>query len=272
MKKFSLIILVLLAGIITFQSCKKDNKENPEPTSINQDDAKAGIETDKLSDDLLSIIDISSFNTTANKSFQNLPSCVTYTINGTGNQVEITLEFDTNGCTMPNGNTYSGIVSISRNFDMNTQTFTGSLAFDNFYVNGIHVEGSSTFERVRDNGYGHPQSTYDYDFGFTFPNGDIAERSGHKVREWIEGYNTPAFQDNVFLITGNAHVLRRNGTELDFVVTTPLRKEATCHYFVSGTMTITKNSHTATLDFGNGSCDDEATLTLANGQVIVIHL
>jgi len=272
MKRLSLVILVLLTGVLAFQSCKKDKKEDVTQSQVTEDDAKYSIETDKLSDDLVGIIDISAFDTTANRSPRNLPSCVTYTINGTGSHVEITLEFDANGCAMPNGNTYSGTVTIVRDFNMTTQTFTGSVAFDNFSVNGVQVEGSSTFERVRDNGNGHPQSTYDYDFSFTFPNGDVAQRNGHKVREWIQGFNTPRFNDNVFLVSGNAHILRRNGVELDILVTTPLRREATCHYFVSGVMTITKNGHTATLDFGNGTCDDEATLTLPNGQVRIIHL
>ncbi len=274
MKRISLLVL-LIFSITIFQNCKKDSKEDASQEQVTQDDAKYVIETDKLSDDLAGIIDISAFDNTSNRNANNnpnLPSCVSYTIDRTSlGHVDITLIFDANGCTIHN-RVYRGTVTIARDYDFTNQTFSGSIVFTDLYVDDIHVEGSSTFTHVHANSAGHPQSTYDYDYNFTFPNGDVAQRDGHKVREWSEGYNTPTPNDNVFLVTGNAHILRRNGVELEAEVTTPLRREFACPYFVSGTMNISKNGQTAVLDFGNGNCDDEATLTLSNGQVLTIHL
>ena len=269
MKKLSFILLALF-GLIALQNCKKDKNTNAPSSTVSDDEAKEVVVSDAATDDILDMVDLYGFNSSANRS-HGLPSCVTQTIVRNGSSVVITWEFDANGCTMPNGNTYSGTVTITRDWDMAAHSISGSITFDQFYVNDLMIEGSSNFTREI-NAAGNPQITHDFDFTLTFPNGDTTSRSGTRTREWAEGFGTPSHTDDVFLITGNSHIVRRNGVVLDAVIVTPLRREATCPYFVSGTIEITKNGQTAVLDFGNGTCDDEATLTLPNGTVRVIHL
>ncbi len=271
MKKIVLVLLAIVSAM-WIQSCKKENQNDENTDSITKEDAQMVVATDIESDGLLDMVDLYAFESTSGNRNHALPSCVTQTVVTNGNNLTITWQFDPNGCTMPNGNTYSGTVIITRSRDVTARTVTGSLTFDNFYVNGIHIEGGSNFERQRSNANGNPEVTHQYDFTFTFVNGDVAERSGTRIREWIEGFNTPIHADDVFLIRGNAHFVFRNGNELDVEVINPLRREATCRYFVSGTVNITKNNQTAVLDYGNGTCDDEATLTLPNGTVHIIHL
>ena len=55
------------------------------------------------------------------------------------------------------------------------------------------------------------------------------------------------------------------------IVTEALRREATCPYFVSGTIEITRNGNQGTLDFGNGDCDNIAILTV-NGVEYTVYL
>jgi hypothetical protein len=276
MKKLSLVLM--LFGIVLFQNCKKETQDTPQQQEVTDDEAKAVVETDATGDDIMDMVDVYGFNATsgtANRStaHHQLPACVTQTIVRTGGSVSITWEFDANGCTMLNGNTYRGTISINRSFDTVAQSISGSVAFTNFSVNGIGVDGGFDFVRVRSNANGNPQSTNNYDFTITFLNGDVTQRSGTRVREWIEGYTTPRMRnDDVFLVTGNSHIVRRNGVVLDLTITTPLRREVPCRYFVSGVIEIVKNGATSTLDFGNGTCDNEATLTLPNGNTRTIHL
>jgi len=270
MKKISLLLVAVLT-ILTLQNCKKStNLNKQQQVIITDDDAKSVIESDTATDNLLEILDLYGFNSSANRSHQ-LPSCVTQTITRNGTSVIIVWEFDTNGCTLPNGNTYRGTVTITRDWNINAHNINGSISFDNFYVNDIHIEGSTDFIREL-NSNGNPQVTHNYDLTFTFPNGDTAARSGVRTREWSEGFGTPSRNDDVFLVTGNTHIERRNGVVLDAVITNPLRREVPCRYIVSGTIEITKNNQTAILDFGIGNCDDEATLTLPDGTVRIIHL
>jgi hypothetical protein len=270
MKKLSLLLIVIL-GVITLQSCKKDRKSGDQQANISDDEAKAVVESSVTTDGLFDMVDVYAFGSTTTNRSQQLPSCVTQTITRNGTSVVIVWEFDANGCTMPNGNTYKGTVTITRDWDMAAHSVSGSIAFDNFYVNDVNIEGSADFTREL-NTNGNPQVTHNYDFTLNFPNGDTAVRSGVRTREWVEGFGTPSRTDDVFLVTGNAHIERRNGIVLDAVITNPLRREVPCRFFVSGTIEITKNNHTATLDFGNGACDAEATLTLPDGTVRIIHL
>jgi len=276
MKKLSLVLL--LFGVVLFQNCKKDTEDTPQQEQVTDDEAKAVIDTDQAGDDIMDMVDVYAFDTTSSTASRStahhqLPACVTQTVVRTGGSVNITWEFDAAGCTMPNGNTYRGTVTINRTFDPATHSVSGSVAFSNFSVNGVAIAGGFDFVRVRSNAAGHPQSTNNYDFTITFVNGDVAQRSGTRVREWIQGFTTPRMRnDDIFLVTGNSHIVRRNGVVLDAVITTELRREVPCRHFVSGVIEITKNGQTAILDYGNGTCDNEATLTMPNGTVRTITL
>jgi len=275
------LILAALVGVFFLQSCKKDQANDTQDQDVSQEEAESVIASDKTTDDVLDMIDMYAADDIAsrpgadtNKSFAHpqLPACVTQTIVRNGTSATITWEFDANGCLMPNGNTYSGTIVINRTFDMTNHTFSGAVAFDQFYVNDIQVAGGFDYVRVRSNANGHPQSTNNFDFTLSFPNGDVAQRAGTRVREMIQGFDTFRRDDDVFLVTGNSHIQFRNGTVVDAIIVTPLRREIPCRYFVSGTINITKNGRTAVIDFGAGTCDNEATLTLPNGTVRVIHL
>ena len=269
MKKISLLFLALFS-LVLLQNCKKDTNTDSQ-SDISDNEAQEIVASDAASDDILDMLDVYGFNTTANRSVEQLPSCVTQTIVINGSSVTITWQFDANGCTMPNGNTYKGTVTITRDRDLTAHVVTGTLSFDQFYVNDIKIEGQSDFTREI-NANNNPQITHNYDFTVTFPNGDTASRSGVRTRVWVAGFGTPAHNDDVFLVTGNAHIVRRNGVILDAVIAQPLRHEVPCRHFVSGSIEITKNNHTAILDFGNGTCDNIATLTFPNGTVRTIHL
>ncbi|HRB72977.1 MAG TPA: hypothetical protein PK776_14125 [Flavobacterium sp.] len=80
------------------------------------------------------------------------------------------------------------------------------------------------------------------------------------------------FTDDVFSIRGNALTTLPNGTVLHMEITEPLIRNIGCPVIVKGKKTITKNSQTFVLDYGNGTCDDMATLTLPGGTVVTIYL
>ena len=268
MKTIKLVLLTFIS-LFFLQNCKKD-KPSDDSSLVTNDDAKKVAITDSKTDEILDFTDIFAFDNSQNRSHQ-LPSCVTQTVVQQGASLVITLEFDPNGCLMPNGRTYRGTVTITRDRDTLAHSISGSVSFDQFYIDDFMIDGSTNFVREF-NASGNPQVTHNYDFSFTFPNGDTASRSGTRIREWVAGFGTPAHNDDVFLVTGQSHIVRRNGTVLDAVIVNPLRREIPCPYFVSGTVEITKNGQTAILDFGNGTCDNEATLTLPNGTVRIIHL
>ena len=270
MKKFSLLFIAL-TSVLFLQNCKKDTQEE-QGEAVTDSEVRMMVQSDDATDDVLDMVDLFAFEDNSSTRSRALPSCVTQTIVHNGTTVTITWEFDAAGCAMPNGNTYQGTVTIVRDRDLQAHSITGSVSFDQFYVNGINIAGSSNFVRQLHNTNGNPEVTHTFDITVTFPNGDVAIRQGTRTREWAQGFGTPMHTDDIFLITGSAHVQFRNGVVIDYVITSPLHREPPCRYFVSGVVEITKNGQTATLDYGNGNCDNEATLTLPNGQTRVITL
>ncbi len=268
MKKIKLLLIAFIS-LIAFQSCEKD--DSTQSAQLTDDEINTVVESDVATDDLLDLVDTYAFESTSERSVSDIPSCVTQTITLSGNLMTITWQFDANGCTMPNGNTYKGTVIITREKDLTTRAISGNITFDNFYVNDIQIEGSADFIREI-NADGNPQTIHNYDFTITLPNGDTTERAGTRTRVWAEGYGTVSRTDDVFLITGSSHIKQFDGDILDMEIIQALRREIPCRFFVSGTIKIIKNGSEALLDYGDGTCDAEATLTLPDGTIKIIHL
>ncbi|NNC44857.1 MAG: hypothetical protein HKN99_03145, partial [Winogradskyella sp.] len=80
------------------------------------------------------------------------------------------------------------------------------------------------------------------------------------------------FSDNVFEISGNWTTTFVNGNTHTYEVLTPLRREVICTYFVSGSIDIQRTNFGGVFDYGEGECDNQATFTFNNGNVINITL
>ena len=198
------------------------------------------------------------------------PECLTKTVVIEENMKIVTLNFG-EGCEV-RGRFKSGIIIMQyeKNKELHTRTIT--VTYDNYKVNRKLMEGMHSVVRVRENEIGNPQSTSTFDMMITWDNGDTASRVGQKVREMIEGADTRTWGDNVYSITGAWETERKNGKTLTAEVTTPLRRELACKFLVSGVIDLTKNDRHGVLDFGDGSCDNMAALTLDDGTVIEITL
>jgi hypothetical protein len=105
-----------------------------------------------------------------------------------------------------------------------------------------------------------------------WPNGKQASREGLKIREWVEGFGSGFFSDNVFEFTGNWSTTFVNGNTHSYQVITPLRREMICDYVVSGSVDVERTNFGGTFDYGNGDCDNQATFTFNNGTIVDIVL
>ncbi|WP_372745256.1 hypothetical protein [Lutibacter sp.] len=268
----------LAIGSLFFLSCE-NNDSNTATDPIAADDAIAIVEADDVSEDVGNLIDdyfafeegLSSKTDTSLKGSPNYLDCMTKTIVIDGTLVTVTLDFG-EGCELPNGNILKGKIILSHNLDMEAQSRTISFSYENFYFNDLSVEGSSTMVKLKANDAGNPQSSFTFDFKVTWPEGEFVNRTGTKVREWIEGNDTRDWEDNVYIITGNWSTTFKDGTVYSATIVEPLRREATCRYIVSGTVDIVKGTSTGTLNFGDGTCDDIAIFTNDLGEEVEVTL
>ena len=246
-------------------------------------------------DDMLQIVDqlfdnVNSntilFKTTENQNVV-FSSCATITrvpAFGTpltpGTTVTKTADFGTTGCVLNNGNIVSGKIITSFVFQPTAISHTITYTLDNFKHNGINFNGTKTITRslttATATNPAHPIAVMLLDMTVTMPNGTVYNRVGTRTREFVEGFSTPQIADNIFRITGNWTTTPANGTAHTATITTPLMAKMSCiavnkPLLVSGVITFVKNGTTATLNYGNGVCDNTAVFTInGNSFTLVI--
>lgn len=198
------------------------------------------------------------------------PSCTTIEVVISGNGGTITLDFG-DECELNNGAVVSGKIFMEFDAIVNgTRTIT--YQFDNYTYNGNDVEGGGEIFREIANQNGNPQSTVNESIVVTFPSVALtASRVGERIVEWTEGAFSGNWFDNVFEITGDWQTTFSNGFTRSGDVTAPLVKKTSCLYLVSGRLLVTQNSASGEFDWGDGTCDNQATFTF-NGEVYPITL
>lgn len=94
-----------------------------------------------------------------------------------------------------------------------------------------------------------------------------------KTLKQIAGYSTKNdLTDDEYSISGTSSGKNRDGRNFTTTITSPLIKKASCKWITSGTLDLTPDGYkTRTVDFGNGTCDDDATFTV-NGQTVAFKL
>jgi hypothetical protein len=272
---FKFLATLLVATGLFFNSCSEDDTDTITDSTVSSENLVIGAQLD--------IIDDASFDIVENAYIENVTdtraamdnsyfadcTVLTITPNGDGSG-SILVDFG-ESCTLNNGAVASGQVSISYGSVQNgTRQIT--YTYQDFTYNSHEVLGGGTVVRNLENSNGNPQSVLNSDITVNFANTDIsAARILTKTREWIEGVGSGVWTDNVFLITGSWNTSFTNGLTRSGEVVTPLRREATCPYFVSGSLAITQNAFDGVLDYGEGTCDNIATVTIA-GQEFTIQL
>jgi len=272
---------ILLLAIVLNVSCNKEESpeiiETGETETFEVAQLQASDESELISEEILNIGEdvyaVDEIQATSKGSYISdyLPDCVTITTVVTSSSKEKIIDFG-EGCELPNGNFLSGIIKLSYLKDMEMATNTLSFSLENFIFNGVYVAGSATVERMRSNENGNPQSEAVANFTGEWPDGDTASFSGNRTREWIEGFGSGFWGDNVFLISGKGIYTGKYDNVFVKETISPLRRELSCRFLVSGILEITRNDTTVSLDFGDGSCDSKGILTYPNGESEEIFL
>lgn len=268
--------LVFFSLILSsFFACSDDENIAPDTQSQDIEELARASEIDAI-DVALGDLVINVFQTQESQNDRsiynnNLPECVTITAVVQQNQVDITVDFGDVGC-LVNGNLIKGQIEMS--YQRNPEDLEILITYNtvDFFFNDKNVIANRTILREFSNDNGNPQFTHSLDVTVIWPSGIQASRNGIKVREWIEGFGSGVFSDNVFEITGNWNTTFVNGNTHTYEVIIPLRREVVCTYFVSGSIDIERTNFGGTLDYGDGTCNNQATFTFNNGTVIAVTL
>jgi len=275
MKRINLTtaIIALISFGLLFSSCEKEKIENGD-TSFSSDDAFAEGVYSNVSNIADEAYDLSSDGFKSGSiSRLYLGDCATVTLDTTVYPRELTIDFGEVNCLCNDGRYRRGKIII---------TFTGRYrhpgtvithGFDDYFVNDNKIEGTKIVTNMGFNDAGNMYYNIEI-VGVIYRANDGGTMSWNssREREWIEGRDTRILRDDVYLITGTADGIRPNGNTWTKEIVNALRIELNCRWIVSGTVNIQPEGlPLRILDFGDGECDNIATV-LIDGVTYTIFL
>jgi hypothetical protein len=256
--------------VLSFNSCKKESK-TIDQTSVDlaDDDAVSDAVYDDVfntADNATIILDQLGKSVEAKSATVLADSCPTITITNPAAALwpkVVTVDYGS-GCTGFNDNTRSGKIIITVTGPRLQVGSTRTITFDNYFFNGIKVEGIKVLENK---GYNSNQNliiSVKLTGGkLTLPDGKTIERSFDHQREWTAGLLTKNIWDDECLITGTATGKNINGVTYTNTILTALHWKRACRFIVSGVVKIERDGKpTVELDYGTGDCDAKAVVTI----------
>lgn len=184
--------------------------------------------------------------------------------------IVITLDYG-DGTELSNGKVISGIIVIEVSAPKGTDGATRTMSYNNCVINGVSVDGSCGLTFNGDNETTRIVSTSS-NVTFVMTDGLVIDRVGNHVREWLAGIDTPTdHSDDELEKTGSINLSSSEGDVWDRTIVSPLLRLGDCDYYVQGVVQITRNETVSVIDFGDGECDNLATLNVG-GETIEIEL
>ncbi|MEJ7610746.1 MAG: hypothetical protein WKF88_06150 [Ferruginibacter sp.] len=193
-------------------------------------------------------------------------SCATVTVTPlTGFPKSIVIDFGPIGCTSPNGVTRKGKILVTLTDSLRVPGSVATMTFDNYFVNLYKKEGTITWtntsvpgikrwHRVCQNGK------------ITAPNGNYWNHFGTQDITQTAGVFTPLnLTDDVFSTTGGHTVTNAAGLSRTGTILSALQKKNMCNFIDKGTYQLQGPNHVAIIDYGNGTCDNLATISIDGG-------
>lgn len=276
LKKF--LALLSIPSVFFLASCQKDQSE-PDPeieTTFNMSKDQAISES--ISDDATVIFFDASVNSgfyrvDGNAETSGILSCASVTVTPQNSFPKtIVIDFG-NGCTSADGISRKGKINITLSDYVHNPGATAVMTFENYYAAGYRVEGTITWTNTS------TQNAISWTRQIT--NGKVTEpisgyywmHEGTKEVTQTAGASTPLnLLDDVYSVTGSHTVTNPAGKTRTVTIIEALEKKTTCHNVSKGKVKIQAQTHFAILDYGDGTCDNVATVTIDGVAPITITL
>jgi hypothetical protein len=266
-KKSSMLLIAAATLSSVFISCKKDNSSASSEIETTFDLANKQSISEGIVEDANDLLEetVESANLSGAREplvCSGTASCAQVTVSPGGFPKTITLDFGTSGCTSNNGITRSGIIHILLSDSLRRPGSTATMTFDNYFVNGYHKEGTITWTNTSAPG----TRSWHRDVAngrLTAPDGRTWTHTSSKDIVQVAGLNTPrVLIDDAFSITGTATTTNAAGVTRNSEILTPLHKQVSCPHVDQGSVKHQGPNHFAIVDFGNGTCDNIATVSI----------
>jgi hypothetical protein len=273
LKKLSLFIsATLLVSSLYLVSCKKD-------TTSSKDSDVESAEDNSLAEaqynDVTTIIDQAAASGTVTLGIAGGSSvngtdgtlgsaCATVSIDTVTVPHKITIDFGTSNCLCNDLRNRRGKIIATFSGKFGNVGSAISVSFVDYFVNDNQIKGTKTDTYMGLNNAGHPVINISVDGQIVKANnGGTISWTSTRQREWVAGFNTLDWSDDVYSITGTASGVKASGQAYTITITKPLVRKMNCYWFESGTVDVTPEGKAVrTLDYGSTGCDANATVSI----------
>lgn len=259
---------MILSIAFAFTSCKKNNvtanDEDETTFELSSNDAITENITEDANDILFAAAVGSNFSgnsaITINRPTSIL-GCGTIAVAPLeGFPKTINIDFGTS-CTI-GGITRKGEIIITISDSLRKSGSVAVMNFDNYYVNEFKVEGTITWTNTSQPGFKSWERKCE-NGKITAEGGKYWMFSGVKDITQVEGVNTPYnLLDDVFSIMGNHTITNAAGKTRTSTILEALQKKVVCENVDKGKVKVEGSAHNAIVDFGDGTCDRVATISI----------
>jgi hypothetical protein len=280
--KTTKLFIPLLAFTVTFTACRKERATNLEEIETTFELSENQATTDDLNEDVNDVIDEAAAKSNLlggegscnNASTMNwMGSCATVTVAGNFPAKAIKIDFGT-GCTSATGVTRKGIINIVLTDSVRRTGSIATINFENYYVNGFKKEGTIVRTNTTVAGSGTRSFNRTVNNGkITSPTGKVWTHTSNINITQTAGIATPCdLRDDVYTLSGTRTATNATGKSRTSTTQTPLQKKMNCANIDQGILKVQGTNHIAIIDFGNGSCDNVATISIDGRPVRTIRL
>lgn len=265
MRKVKLFCAAFLTLIIVDSCRKNDLRATLDEVMLSQQETQ----TDEILTDIDLIADeaigqnASVLKSASLENYFYLNSCAILTLNTKSSPQVLTIDFGTS-CTGKDGKIRSGKITITSTA-FNSFPSIRTKTFENYYVDKKKIDGTivKTIQRDFENKIRTANSKEDITIQLADQEGSV-----HRLADLTRQYqiNSAGNLDNsVVKSWGVVELTRLSGEKVTKTVTAsnPLVYSTSCHHIVSGVVSFSTGSgHSWSINFGDGSCDNKAILTI----------
>ncbi|GAB4283939.1 MAG: hypothetical protein Kow0068_08920 [Marinilabiliales bacterium] len=273
MKKIILVLVVFSLLIAFITSCTKYKENRTTTTSADENLSEIAF------NDIYKIVNETAEDESSNKSIDvySFGNCATVTVDpdwpDTTFPKTVTIDFGTTNCTGLDGRLRRGKIVYTISDRYRNAGCVITVTPQDFYINEYKVEGTKKITNNGRNSANNLNYTIEVINGkVTTPSNDIITWESTRVREWIEGEETTFLTDgangvldDVYSITGSGEGVNRDGRSFTVTIKEPLIVKLDCRWITKGVLEIAPDGlKTRTIDYGDGNCDNDATVEIGN--------
>jgi hypothetical protein len=269
--KFQNVVILFAVFAFLFAACEKEDTPKAPEVEIAEDDA---LTTDLYEDIFAEVEEAMEImeDDLYGGGLKSAPAviCKTITVERPDDSTfwprTVTIDYG-EGCIGPNGRTRMGKIIIVVNDRYVSENYYRTVTFENFYIDNYKIEGEKTVNNEGVNENGNIYFSVVLSGGKVIsPEGKEISKEYNRIREWVAGSETPRFRwDDEYMITGSATGVNRNQVAYTRTIVEPLHVTRDCRWVKSGTIEIeAEERENALLDYGDGTCDRFATVTVGD--------